>query len=97
MKKNILLDIQVGNIKICFEDNNSHFKSIEIEQYKIFKDFKIDKLNRINIFAGFNNTGKTTLLESIYLLTKQNQIQTIIYDNEILADELSQNLEVQGW
>ena len=74
MKKSVLLDIQVGNIKTCFEDNNSHFKSIEIEKYNIFKDFKIDKLNRINIFAGCNNSGKTTLLEAIYLLVNQNNI-----------------------
>lgn len=74
MKKNVLLDIQVGNIDTCFEDNNSHFKSIYIEEYNIFKNFKIDELNRINIFAGCNNSGKTTFLEAIYLLVNQNNI-----------------------
>jgi AAA15 family ATPase/GTPase len=32
------------------------------------------KKNKINIFAGFNNSGKTSLLEAVYLLTKQNDI-----------------------
>ncbi len=69
------LDIQSDDISICFEKGRiEQFKSLEIENYKIFKDFKIDKLNRINIFAGYNNAGKTTLLEAIYLLTKQNNM-----------------------
>ena len=74
MNNSVLLDIQIGNIVTYFEDNNSHLKSIEIQEYNIFKDFKIDKLNRINIFAGCNNSGKTTLLEAIYLLINQNNI-----------------------
>jgi len=75
LPKDSSLDIQSENISICFSKGRvEHFDSLLIKQYKIFKDFKIDKLNRINIFAGFNNTGKTTLLEAIYLLTKQNNI-----------------------
>ena len=74
--KDIPLDIQVGNISNYFENNINHFSSIEIEEYNIFKDFKIDKLNRINIFAGFNNSGKTTLLEAIYLLVNQNNMSS---------------------
>jgi len=69
------LDIQSESVSVCFSKGKvKHFDSLNIEEYKVFKDFKIDKLNRINIFAGFNNTGKTTLLEAIYLLTKQNNI-----------------------
>jgi len=74
--KDSSLDIQNENVSVCFSKGKvKHFDSLFIEQYKIFKNFKIDKLNRINIFAGFNNTGKTTLLEAIYLLTKQNNIE----------------------
>ena len=69
------LDIQSENVSLAFGRSEiKHFSVINIEQYKLFKNFKLEKLNRINIFAGFNNTGKTTLLESIYLLTKQNNI-----------------------
>ena len=76
LPKDTSLDIQNENVSVCFSKGKvHHFDSILIEQYKIFKNFKIDKLNRINIFAGFNNTGKTTLLEAIYLLTKQNNIE----------------------
>ncbi|MFK5975390.1 MAG: AAA family ATPase [Sulfurovum sp.] len=76
LPKKSSLDIENENVSVCFSKGKiQHFDSLFIEQYKIFKDFKIDKLNRINIFAGFNNTGKTTLLEAIYLLTKQNNIE----------------------
>ena len=69
------LDIQEERVSLAFGRSDvKQFSSLEIQKYKLFNDFKIDKLNRINIFAGFNNTGKTTLLEAIYLLTKQNNI-----------------------
>jgi len=69
------LDVQVDNVSVCFEKGRiSHFSELTIESYKVFQGFKLDKLNRINIFAGFNNTGKTTLLEAVYLLTKQNNM-----------------------
>jgi len=69
------LDIQNESVSLVFGRSAvKYFTSLHIQKYKVFNEFKIDKLNRINIFAGFNNTGKTTLLEAIYLLTKQNNI-----------------------
>ncbi|MFA6761211.1 MAG: AAA family ATPase [Sulfuricurvum sp.] len=79
LPKKSSLNIIQGNISICFEHGkNSHFSSISIEQYRVLNKFKIENLNRINIFAGFNNTGKTSLLEAIYLLTKQNDIASFL-------------------
>jgi AAA15 family ATPase/GTPase len=74
------LDIGQGNFSVCFEygNNITQFNSINITNYKVFKDFSIDKLNKINIFAGFNNSGKTSLLEAVYLLTKQNDITSFL-------------------
>ena len=75
LPKESSIEIQSENISVCFVKGKiKHFDSLFIKKYKVFEEFKIDKLNRINIFAGFNNTGKTTLLEAIYLLTKQNNI-----------------------
>jgi|SaaInlStandDraft_4_1057021.scaffolds.fasta_scaffold01244_6 AAA15 family ATPase/GTPase len=75
-----LLNIGQGNFSVCFEYGTgiNQFDSIHIDKYKIFKEFTIDKLNKINIFAGFNNSGKTSLLEAIYLLTKQNDITSFL-------------------
>ena len=74
------LNIAKGNVSVCFEYGESitHFESIQIGKYKALKDFSIDKLNKINIFAGLNNSRKTSLLEAIYLLTKQNDITSFL-------------------
>ncbi len=42
-------------------------KSIRIKNYRSFKDCSISDFGRINIFAGMNNSGKTTLLEALFL------------------------------
>ncbi|MBN1684737.1 MAG: AAA family ATPase [Gammaproteobacteria bacterium] len=44
------------------------FKSISIKNFRCFKDFSIDSLNRVNLIAGKNGVGKTALLEAIFLL-----------------------------
>lgn len=56
------------------EQSTTHFSSLSIKKYKIFEDFHVDRLNKINIFAGINNSGKSSLLEAIYLLTGLNNI-----------------------
>jgi AAA15 family ATPase/GTPase len=69
------IDTLSDNHSVCFEKGKvSHFNSITIQQYKIYRKFELNNLNKINIFSGPNNTGKTTLLEAIFLLTKQNNI-----------------------
>jgi AAA15 family ATPase/GTPase len=44
------------------------FKSISIKNFRCFKDFFIDSLNRVNLITGKNGVGKTALLEAIFLL-----------------------------
>ena len=39
---------------------------LHIRNYRVFKDLKIDNLSRINLIAGKNNSGKTSLLETIF-------------------------------
>lgn len=102
------LDVQTDNVIVCFEKGRiNHFSSIEIDSYKLFKNFKINDLNRINIFAGFNNTGKTSLLEAIYLLTKQNNITAFFeltrlknkldkLNTEYLNSYFKQNVSISG-
>lgn len=69
------LDMSGGNFSVCFEHGKiEHFSEVFIENYKVFKKFRIEKLNKVNIFAGFNNSGKSSLLEAVYYLTKQNDI-----------------------
>lgn len=41
---------------------------LNIRSFRGFADLEIAKLSRINVVAGKNNAGKTSLLEAIYLL-----------------------------
>lgn len=42
---------------------------LHIRNYRVFNDLKIDQLSRLNLIAGKNNSGKTSLLEAIFLLS----------------------------
>ncbi len=43
------------------------YKSININRFKGFREFKMDNIGRINLISGRNNVGKTALLEAIFL------------------------------
>ncbi len=57
---------------------DSHFGKIEVESYRRIVGLTMSNLSRINLIAGINNSGKTSLLEAIYLLIKQNDIDGLI-------------------
>lgn len=48
------------------------FLDINIQNYRLFNNFSINKFGKINIFTGAPNSGKSTILESIYLLSSLN-------------------------
>ncbi|RLT43394.1 MAG: hypothetical protein DWI57_04415 [Chloroflexi bacterium] len=53
------------------------FDSIRINNFRLFSDFQIDDLARVNLFVGLNNSGKSSLLEAIYLLANQGNPSAI--------------------
>lgn len=61
--------------KPIVENCNIHFSSFNIEKYKRFSSLKIEGLNKVNVFAGINNAGKSSLLEAIYMMTKLGDTQ----------------------
>ncbi len=44
------------------------FENLCIQNLRLFNDLSIEELKRINLFAGRNNSGKTTVLEAMFLL-----------------------------
>lgn len=54
------------------------FEELQIRNYRIFSDFKMGQLHRINLIAGSNNSGKTSLLEAIFLLTGGGNVQVLL-------------------
>jgi predicted ATPase len=67
------IDRRPYNIK-----RQSHYHEIDITKYRRFTDLAIKGLKRVNLFAGPNNTGKTTILEAVHLLTSQNDIDELL-------------------
>ncbi len=45
------------------------YKSISIENFRCFDKLEVDGFQRINLIAGKNNMGKTTILEALFLLS----------------------------
>jgi predicted ATPase len=43
-------------------------ESIKIAGYRGLRDLSIDGLGRINLLVGKNNSGKTSVLEALYLM-----------------------------
>ena len=46
------------------------YKSFRVKNFRCFKDLQINDLGRVNLIAGKNNTGKTALMEAMYLHTQ---------------------------
>ena len=44
------------------------FRRLRIKNFRLFGDLEINWLSRINLLSGHNNSGKTTLLEALFLL-----------------------------
>ena len=50
------------------------FRSLCVRNFRGFKEFHIDSLERVNLIGGANDVGKTALLEAAYLLFGQTHI-----------------------
>ncbi len=59
-------------------DASKKFSSIKINTFRHFNKIELKNLQRINLIAGINNSGKTTLLESIQLLCSLNEAKEFL-------------------
>ncbi len=66
---------ELQNDEIMQVQPSYQFTSLQINKFKRFSNFTINCLKRINIFAGINNSGKSTVLEAVYLLCRQNDFK----------------------
>ena len=44
------------------------FSSLSLDRFRGFQKLRVEPLDRINLFLGKNNVGKTALLEAVFLL-----------------------------
>ncbi|MDR1564626.1 MAG: AAA family ATPase [Oscillospiraceae bacterium] len=56
---------------------------LNLKNFRCFKDFKLEGIRPINLIAGGNNVGKSSLLESIYLFYRSYLSETWIYLNDL--------------
>lgn len=76
--KGSLIDISSSfDKKPVVESCNSHFSSFHIGSFKKFYDLKVNGLNKVNIFAGVNNAGKSSILELVYIVTRLGDTKDI--------------------
>ena len=59
------------------------FQNLRIKNLRLFGDLEIGKLKRINLLAGRNNSGKTTVLEAIFLLAGIGDPKSMLVIKEI--------------
>lgn len=43
------------------------YQFFKVSNYRCFRELIISELKRVNLIAGMNNVGKTTLLESLFI------------------------------
>ena len=70
-------------------------KSLKIENFRCFQTFELQQLGCLNLLVGTNNSGKTSILEAIGLLTSQSNLQSLasvmINRGEYVVNEQAQS------
>ena len=54
-----------------------HLDSLRVQNFRCLKDFTADKLGDVNLIVGKNNSGKSTVLEALYLYFTKSSRQTL--------------------
>ncbi len=77
-----------------------HYPDLKIEGFRGIKDLHIQRLGRVNLITGKNNTGKSTVLEAL-LLHANNGAPRVIGDilasrGEYLRETRSRDLPVES-
>ncbi len=62
--------------------------SLEIRNFRAFRDLKIEHLGRVNLLVGKNNVGKTSLLEALQMYASRATTSTIISDIMEIGSEI---------
>jgi AAA15 family ATPase/GTPase len=61
------LDMDADGARDCALNFGAMIRSIEIERFRGFESLSIPKCGRVNVIVGDNGSGKTALLEAIFL------------------------------
>ena len=56
------------NVQEKYPADHGILRTVRIRNFRVFRELSIENLNRINLVTGRNNSGKTSLLEALFLL-----------------------------
>ena len=74
-------------------------RSLKIENFRCFPSFELNKLGRINLLVGKNNSGKTSILEAIQMFYSENNLEalgdTMKNRGEYLLDEGNNEYDIR--
>lgn len=62
---------------------NNWIQNISIGQYRGIKSLVINNLNNVNVIVGDNNSGKTSFLETIYMLRSPHSLNNVIRSSRL--------------
>lgn len=63
---------------VFFKEIKLQYTSLLIHQYRKLRNVEIKNLSKVNLFVGDNNSGKTSVLEAFYILSRQNHLPSFI-------------------
>jgi predicted ATP-dependent endonuclease of OLD family len=52
-------------------------RSLRIENFRCFQRFELQQLGKLNLLVGTNNSGKTSILEAVQLLTSHSNLESL--------------------
>jgi predicted ATPase len=52
-------------------------RKLKIDNFRCFQDFELQQLGRVNLLVGVNNSGKTSILEAVRLVTAQHDLESL--------------------
>lgn len=70
-------------------------RSLTINNYRLFENFRINQTARVNLVVGTNNSGKSSLLEAIYLLASEDVTSSLFYILDERGEFVSRSPDVR--
>lgn len=71
------------------------FKNLRIRNFRAFGELEINRLGRINLVTGKNNSGKTSLLEAFFLLSFAGNPQMALNANVVRGIDIAQGSAIR--
>ncbi|MDE6538181.1 MAG: AAA family ATPase [Muribaculaceae bacterium] len=83
-----------AEVKPLAQEVLSHFTSVDISNYRRIKNIKLSNLKQLNLFVGPNNSGKTSMLECFFLITRLNDLASFLEIEQLRSKSDTYNPEM---